>query len=182
MKYLKTTVSINQNYKGFFFQVLLVIFKAKNTGTFIIVGQCGHTNDSAIFKNSKRGKCLESYSLNILLEDITNIPYFRDGKSFLFPYYMVGYEIFQAIDFLISSYSRIRSVKRPTGQDAFNYQLRRARHVIENCFGVLTARSRRDRVMRNQAIILTPNKVQFRGKILTNDNFPFGKVKSYCTA
>ena len=133
----KSTGSLYQNYKGFFFQVLLAVCDAKNKFIFIDVGQYGSTNDSPVLKNSELGRSLESYSLNISSEDIDDKYYFKDGNPFILPYYMVGDEIFHLKDYLMRPYPGTRSGKLIIDQAVFNYQLSRAKRVIENSFGIL---------------------------------------------
>ena len=82
----KNAVSLYHNYKGFFSQVLLAVCDAKYKFIFIDVGQHGSTNDSAILKNSELGRRLESYSLNIPSEDITDKNYYKDVEPFILPY------------------------------------------------------------------------------------------------
>ena len=138
----KNTGSIYHNYKGFFSQVLLAVCDAKCKFTFIDVGQYGSKNDSAVLKNSELGKRFESHSLNIPSEETVDEQYFTDGESFVFPYYMVGNDIFQLKDYLMRPYPGTKSGKLPIDQAVFNYRLSSARLVIENCFGVLVSRWR----------------------------------------
>ena len=83
----KNTWSLYHNYKGFFSQVLLAVCDARYKFIFIDVGQYGSTNDSVVLKNSELGRRLESCSLNLLSEDITDKNYFKDGEPFILPYY-----------------------------------------------------------------------------------------------
>ena len=66
------------------------------------------------------------------LEDIADKNYFKNGESFILPYYMVGDEIFQLKDYLMRPYLGTRSGKPPIDQAVFNYRLSRAMRVIEN--------------------------------------------------
>ena len=52
---------------------------------------------------------------------------------------MVSDEIFQLKDYLMHPYPGTRSGKLTIDQAVFNYQLSRARRVIENAFGILAA-------------------------------------------
>ena len=83
----KNTWSLYHNYKGFFSQVLLAVCDARYKFIFIDGGQYGSTNDSVVLKNSELGRRLESCSLNLLSEDITDKNYFKDGEPFILPYY-----------------------------------------------------------------------------------------------
>ena len=136
----KNTGSLYQNYKGFLSQVLIAVCDTKYKFIFIDVGQYGSTSDSTILKNSELGRCLKLYSLNIPSENIADKNYFKDGEPFISLYYMVDDEIFQLKDYLMHPYPGTRSGKLPTDQAVFNYQLSRARHVIENAFGILAAK------------------------------------------
>ena len=55
---------------------------------------------------------------------------------------MVGDEIFQLKDYLMHPYPGTRSGKPPTDQAVFDYQLSRARRVIETSLDILVARWR----------------------------------------
>ena len=96
--------------------MLLAVYDAKYKFIFIDVGQYDSTNDGAVLKNSELGRQLESYSLNIPSEDIANKNYFKDGKSFILPYYIVGDEIFQLKYYLMHPYPETRSGKLPIVQ------------------------------------------------------------------
>ena len=76
------------------------------------------------------------------LEDIADKNYFKNGESFILPYYMVGDEIFQLKDYLMRPYPGTRSGKLSINKAVFNYQLSRARCVIKNYFSIFVARWR----------------------------------------
>ena len=96
----------------------------------------GSTHDNTVLKNDDR---LESYSLIIRSGDIVNEQYIKDGELFPLPYSMKSEERFQAKDYLMRTYPRPRSGKLPIDQAVYNYQLRRAKRLIENLFGILVA-------------------------------------------
>ncbi|KAL6417810.1 hypothetical protein ACFW04_012512 [Cataglyphis niger] len=59
------------------------------------------------------------------------------GTDMKFPYYMVADEAFSLKSYIMRPYPESKSNKT---QKTFNYRLSRARHVIENSFGILTSR------------------------------------------
>jgi len=95
------------------------------------ISDFGSNNDNGILLNSSMGKALENNTLGIPTPE----PF--EGLKDPFPYYLVGDEIFGLKTYMqrplpgrkISEYQRI-----------FNYRPSRACRVIENTFGILTAR------------------------------------------
>lgn len=123
------------NYKGNYSIVLLALVDANYKFIAIDVGSYGRNSDGAIFSNSQLGKSLANNTLNVP----SDIP-LVEGEEKL-PLVIVGDEAFPLKPYLLRPYSR----QNITGNEAnkiFNYRLSRARRVVENAFGILSARWR----------------------------------------
>ena len=123
------------NYKGFFSLVLMAICDANYCFTIFDVGQFGSNNDSGVLANSTMGMAFENNSLNI--PECTEINE-NTGKV---PYYLVGDEIFPLKTWLMRPYPGT-ALANDEEMKIFNYRQSRARRVIENAFGILSARWR----------------------------------------
>jgi len=121
------------NYKGSFSIVLMAVADASYMFTYVDVGDYGRQCDSAVFNNSTFGKALNN--------DILNIPHsdFLPGMTANARYCFVGDEAFPLKENLQRPYpGKMLSEKRRI----YNYRLSRARRVVENAFGILSARWR----------------------------------------
>ena len=121
------------NFKGFFSTVLMAVYDANYCFTVYDLGQFGSNNDSGILMNSPMGELLENSELNIpkgriITEDLGTLPYF-----------LLGDEIFPLKPWLMRPYPGSSTDEL---QKVYNYRHSRARRVIENAFGILTARWR----------------------------------------
>ncbi|XP_050322662.1 uncharacterized protein LOC126754594 [Bactrocera neohumeralis] len=121
------------NYKKFFSIVLLAACDAKYTFTAISVGAYGSQSDGGIFHATRFGEDLLENRLP--LPPDTPLPL----SSHPFPYYFVGDCAFPLKNNLMKPYPGVNITR---AQRIFNYRLSRARRVIENAFGILTARWR----------------------------------------
>ncbi|XP_025266104.1 protein ALP1-like [Camponotus floridanus] len=119
------------NYKQFFSMVMMATCDAKYKFTWVDVGQFGSISDGGVWANTKFANDLSSG--NVSLPDPSPLP----GEEIPFPYMFVGDEAFPLTNYIMRPYSR----KTLTDENRiFNYRLSRARRVIENIFGILTAR------------------------------------------
>eukprot|EP00795_Rhopilema_esculentum_P005709 gene5709-10959_t len=130
----KLSGTLYHNYKGFFSIVLLAICDANYCFTLFDLGQYGSNNDSGVLANSQMGRMFE--------DDALNVPGERklcgdDQKSL--PYFLLGDEIFPLKTWLLRPYPGQNANEE---QKVYNYRHSRARRVIENAFGILTARWR----------------------------------------
>ena len=126
--------TLYHNYKGFFSLVLLVVCDADYCFTMFDVGEYGSNNDSGILANSIMGKRFERET--IVLPEPTDLP----GCNFSpLPYYLLGDEIFPLKHWLIRPFPGKSMTEE---HRIYNYRHSRARRVIENTFGILTARWR----------------------------------------
>ena len=119
------------NYKHFFSIVLLAIVDSDYKLLFVDIGCNGKISDGGLFKNCTIYEHLENNSLNIPPPD--KLP----GSESISPYVIVADDAF-----LLSKY-----LQKPNSQSGltkekriFNYQLSRARRVVENAFGILSNR------------------------------------------
>lgn len=104
------------------------------TYKFLIVdiGAQGKHSDGGIFKNSLMGQ--QFYQNEINLPDPSAI-----SIRHTVPYVIVADEAFQLTQFAMRPYPSKNLSKQ---QKIFNYRLSRARHVVENTFGILASRWR----------------------------------------
>ena len=119
------------NYKGSFSIVLMAVADPSYMFTFVDVGDYGRQSDSSVFGNSNLGQALNDGLLNIpedgLLPNSGN-----KGK-----YCFIADEAFPLKDTLQCPYPgrNLSEMKK-----IYNYRLSRARRVVENAFGILSAR------------------------------------------
>ena len=129
------TGTLYYNYKGFFSMVLLAVCDSNYCFTMFDLGQYGSNNDSGVLLSSEMGKKLVQEKLNI------PNPTTLDGCAFdPLPYFLVGDEIFPLKTYLMCPYAGSAALDEK--KSVYNYRHSRARHVIENAFGVLVARWR----------------------------------------
>ena len=135
MQYPKFSGIQYYNYKGFFSLVLMAICDANYCFTLFDVGQFGSNNDSGILANSKMGEAIENGSLKV--PDFAKI----NADTGKIPYYFIGDEIFPLKTWLVRPYPE-KAIVDDEEKKIFNYRQSRARRVIKNAFGILTARWR----------------------------------------
>ncbi|KAK3908909.1 Protein ALP1-like [Frankliniella fusca] len=122
--------SLYYNYKEFFSIVLLALVDANMRFIYVDVGTNGRISDTGIWN-----KC----SLKPYLENLNIPPTPLPGSQDLFPYVVVGDEIFQLTDQVLVPYSK-DYLRHRLDRKIFNYRLSRARRCVENAFGILVAR------------------------------------------
>lgn len=122
-----------RNYKGFFSIVLLALVDADKCFTVIDVGGYGKNSDGGILQASALGLSLEAGTLNI--PEPKPLP----GTSEIMPHVIIGDEAFPLKTNLLRPYPGTQA-KDSASRRIFNYRLSRARNVVENAFGILTAR------------------------------------------
>lgn len=136
------------NYKSTFSIVLFALVDADYNFLYADVGCQGRISDGGVFKNTTLSKKLEENSLN--LPNLNILP----GREKNVPYVFVADEAFPLKDNILKPYPGSHekgSVKR-----IFNYRLSRARRIVENVFGILSAIFR---VLR-KPILLEPDKAE----------------------
>lgn len=133
------------NYKGTFSIVLMAVVDAKYRFLYANVGCQGRISDGGVFKNTDFAKKLNAGTLN--LPPAKLLPGHRDRTT---PFVFVCDDAFPLQENLMKPFSGEHA--KGTFQRSFNYRLSRARRVVENTFGVLSAVFR---VLR-KAMLLQP--------------------------
>lgn len=127
------TGSLYYNYKGTFSVVLFAIVNANYEFLYVHTGVNGNVSDGGILKHTEFYKMLTSEALNL------PAPSFLPDTTTLAPYVFVS----------DSAFALEKNVMKPFPQKnlnkerrIFNYRLSRARRIVENVFGILSARFR----------------------------------------
>ncbi|XP_036146646.1 protein ANTAGONIST OF LIKE HETEROCHROMATIN PROTEIN 1-like [Monomorium pharaonis] len=127
------TGSAFYNYKGTYNTILMGVCDAHLRFTYVSVGSAGRESDEGIFQNLDFGKCMETETLP--LPPPKALP---DTDTYL-PAVFVSDAAFPLLKNLMRPYS---GANLSPEKIIFNYCLSRARRVIKNAFGVLSARWR----------------------------------------
>ncbi|XP_078364110.1 uncharacterized protein LOC144648418 [Oculina patagonica] len=100
----------------------------------IDIGSAGRNSDRGVFSNSKFGQALELNELGLPDPDV--LPNTTDMKC---PFLFTADDAFPLKTWMMKPYkgSFLDEIKR-----VFNYRLSRARRIIENMFGIASARLR----------------------------------------
>ena len=109
----------------------IIKVSARYCFSLVDVGEYGSNNDSGVLKNSNMGKMFERNQMGVPESELI------EGTDNEFPCFLVGDEIFPLRNWLM----RPLSGKALTNERRriFNYQLSRARRIIENTFGILVS-------------------------------------------
>lgn len=134
------------NYQRDFSIVLLGIADADYCFLFADVGCQGRISDGGVIKNTTFYKKLQNKQLNLPCEEVLGN---RDMKV---PFVFVGDDAF-ALEYNIMKAYPVEQ-KKGSKQRIFNYRLCRARRIIENVFGIMSAVFR---VLR-KVMLLSPEK------------------------
>ena len=131
--------SLFHNYKGTFSINLLALVDANYKFIFIDIGQYRSNADGGVFQRSEFGKRFLNRDLQVpppkLIEDTPHIG--------LMPHCIVTDEVFPLrIDLMRPNPRRSKNENLPEDKAIFNYRLSRARHIVENTFGILAQRWR----------------------------------------
>lgn len=133
MKTPANTGSEYFNYKGLFSTVLMALSDAKYKFSYIDVGQSGHNSDGGVFNYSTLPNALKNKTLNIAPNK--RLP--KTDKSM--PFVIVADDAFAIKSYLMKPFT-LKNLD--CGQRIFNYRLSRARRIVENVFGIMSARFR----------------------------------------
>lgn len=135
------------NYKGKHSIVLMGIADAEYQLIYIDVGRNGRNSDGGVFNRCSFGRKMRMEQLQL------PPPKALPGRDLPVPYVLIGDDAFALGPNLLKPYSlhNLTMMER-----VFNYRLSRARRVIENVFGIMSARYR---VLRT-SILLSPEKTK----------------------
>lgn len=122
------------NYKSSHSLVLMAIADANYQISLLDIGAPGRRSDGGIFHASEIGKRLQNGMLSIPPPR----PVENGGQAL--PFVLVGDEAFPLTQYMLRPYPRSGRFDRR--KNIFNYRLSRARRVVENVFGILSARMR----------------------------------------
>nr|XP_039255205.1 uncharacterized protein LOC120332069 [Styela clava] len=125
--------SLYSNYEHTFSIVLMSLVGADYNFVFVDVGAYGKQSDGSVFSHSALGKLLNEGALN--LPDETTLT----SSSKKAPYVIVGDEAFPLQKHLMRPFP---GRNLPIDEKVFNYRLSRARRVVENAFGIMSAKWR----------------------------------------
>lgn len=139
--------SLYFNYKQTHSIILMALADANYKFTYIDVGAPGRDSDGGVFIRSSLSQASENNTLNI--PSAKPLP----GRRTNVPYVVVADDAFALKSYMIKPFA-FKNQSVP--ERIFNYRLSRARRIIENVFGIASARFR---VLRN-TIELAPHKVQ----------------------
>ncbi|XP_054588663.2 uncharacterized protein [Nothobranchius furzeri] len=134
------------NYKSRFSIILMAVVDANYRFVYASAGTQGRASDAGVFAHSDLREAMNTGTLNVP-PDATLL-----GTDSTMPYVLIGDEAYPLRPDLMKPYPS-RNLNHD--QRIFNYRLSRARHVVENAFGIL---ANRFRVFRT-TICLHPDKV-----------------------
>ena len=127
------------NYKGTFSMCLMALCDANYKFTFVDIGQYGSNADEGVFQRSVFGSRFLRRELGIpppkQLENAAQLG--------MLPHCIIADEAFPLhIDLMCPYPHQNENRKLPQDKAIFNYRLSRARHIVENCFGIFAQRWR----------------------------------------
>jgi DDE superfamily endonuclease len=128
------------NYKQTHSIVLMATCDGDYCFTMVDIGAEGSQSDSGVFRNSQFGQQIKDRTLPE--PPACNLPGTDDTK---FPFFYVGDEAFALTENFMIPYGKALVAGLGEAQirrKIFNYRLSRARRIIENAFGILTAKWR----------------------------------------
>jgi len=125
------TGSLYFNYKKYFSIVLMAVADANYRFVFVDIGAQGGQSDGGVFRDCNLAEALEGNFAG--LPSAEPLP----GDDNPFPFFLIGDDAFALRTWLMKPYP-FRGLDVP--QRTFNYRLSRARHVVENAFGILANR------------------------------------------
>ena len=121
------------NYKQTFSIVLMAIVDAHYLFRYVTVGAQGRISDAGVFTQCKFAKSLENNELGF--PQPTAIP----GSDIVAPYMLLADDAFPLRCNIMKPFYRRCMAEN---ERIFNYRLSRARRIVENAFGILSARFR----------------------------------------
>lgn len=139
--------SLYYNYKHFFSLVLMALVDSNYKFIYVNIGAHGSGSDGGVFATTELHNLLDQQQLQ--LPPAEPLP----GGQEDVPYFIIGDEAFPLRPWLLKPIPR-----RGLGQEEriFNYRTSRARRVVENAFGILSAKFR----CLRQPMAQTPDRVK----------------------
>lgn len=119
------------NFKGFFSIVLFAAVDSNYNFIYINCGCQGRISDGGVFNNSNLYTKIQNKSLNLPQ------PRAFPMRNKEIPYYFIGDEAFALSENIMKVYSGHH--RKGTKERVYNYRLCRARRVVENVFGIMSA-------------------------------------------
>lgn len=120
------------NYKQFPSIVLFALVDANYNFLYVNVGSKGRISDGGVFKNTTLYRKLENKELNVPEEDILQVPCVTKV-----PYFILADKAFALNEYTMKPFEGCP--ESGSKERIFNYRLSRARRVVENSFGILSA-------------------------------------------
>lgn len=140
------------NYKNTHSIVLLGVYNADYEFIMVDIGDCGRNSDGGVYSNSNLGYSLDPNLLKIPPAEVLN------GTNLLFPYVLVADDAFQLKNHIMKPYPKeeVLGLK----ERIFNYRLCRTRRIIENTFGIASARFKifRSPIIANVSTVINVTK------------------------
>lgn len=137
MKAPQNSGSQYYNYKHTFSIVLMAIVDANYLFRFVDIGSYGHESDAGIWADWNVSRGIETDQLG--LPSPQNLP----GSDIKTPHVLIGDDAFPLKPYLLKPYPTGRNPNAlPEDKCIFNYRLCRARRIVENAFGIMSARWR----------------------------------------
>lgn len=121
------------NYKNSFSIVLMAIVDAKYLFRFVNIGRSGRESDAGVWGNWDVAEAFHSERLNLPVP--TTLP----GTDEKVPHVFIGDDAFPLRPYFMKPFSGTNLTDE---KQIFNYRLSRARRIVENAFGILSARWR----------------------------------------
>lgn len=166
MKAPANSGSLNFNYKHSHSIVLLGLADANYRFTYINVGSAGRNSDGGVYQNSQLSNALENNSINIPK------PKPLPGRQQRVPYVVVADDAFSLKPYMLKPFA---FKSQGVAERIFNYRLSRARRIIENVFGILSARFR---VLRRNVELSKEKVTQIVCAVCVLHNFIMSSTQS----
>ena len=115
---------------------MMTLVDASYRFIYVDIGEYGSNTDGSTFKYSNFGQVFLSGNLDIPPpKTLPNFP--EEG---LLPHCIVADEVFPLRCDLMQPFPHAQRFRIPQDEQIFNYRLSRARHIVENAFGMLVQR------------------------------------------
>ena len=154
------------DYKKTFSIVLLAVCDAQYQFTMVDIGEAGRSSDGGIFANSCLGNAIINQTMGMPQSDNIN------GSTKKIPFVFVADDAFALKTNIMKPYPKEMTHKK---ERIFNYRLSRARHVIENVFGIMASRFR---ILRRPIIADVDTTLQITKSVVALHNYLMQQMQS----